>query len=127
VYSECARIWSPIHTDRAVARRAGLPDIILHGTATLALAVSQALRREPDGPATRVRRIACRLGGMVRMPSVLTVQGLGATESGEERANRFRALTDDGRPALRDGLLATAPPTRPRRGRAEGERVEKTR
>ncbi|NJN52567.1 MAG: hypothetical protein HC809_13240, partial [Gammaproteobacteria bacterium] len=40
VYTECARIWNPIHTDRAVARAAGLPDIILHGTATLALAVS---------------------------------------------------------------------------------------
>src|SRR6185295_9608589 len=37
VYTECARIWNPIHTDRAVARAAGLPDIILHGTATLAL------------------------------------------------------------------------------------------
>ena len=37
-YSECAHIWNPIHTDKAVALAAGLPDIILHGTATLALA-----------------------------------------------------------------------------------------
>ena len=37
VYTECARIWNPIHTDRAVALAAGLPDIILHGTATMAL------------------------------------------------------------------------------------------
>src|SRR5262249_46399345 len=27
VYTECARIWNPIHTDRAVALGAGLPDI----------------------------------------------------------------------------------------------------
>ena len=40
VYTECARIWNPIHTDVAYARAAGLPDIILHGTATLALSVS---------------------------------------------------------------------------------------
>ena len=40
VYTEGARIWNPIHTDAAVAARAGLPGIILHGTATLALAVS---------------------------------------------------------------------------------------
>jgi len=33
-----------IHTDIAVARPAGLPGIILHGTATLALAVSYVLR-----------------------------------------------------------------------------------
>jgi len=40
VYSECARIWNPIHTDRQVALAAGLTDIILHGTANLAHAVS---------------------------------------------------------------------------------------
>src|SRR5215475_2966678 len=39
VYTECARIWNPIHTDVAVAKRAGLSAPILHGTATLALAV----------------------------------------------------------------------------------------
>ena len=27
MYTECARIWNPIHTDRAVALAAGLPDI----------------------------------------------------------------------------------------------------
>jgi aryl-alcohol dehydrogenase len=37
------------HTDRAVALGAGLPDIILHGTATLALAVSAVLGREGAG------------------------------------------------------------------------------
>ena len=40
-YTECAHIWNPIHTDRAVALAAGLPDIILHGTATMGLAVSR--------------------------------------------------------------------------------------
>src|SRR2546427_9949010 len=35
VYPECARIWNPVHTDPAVAARAGLPGLILHGTATL--------------------------------------------------------------------------------------------
>src|SRR5262245_27248696 len=29
VYTECARIWNPIHTDIAVARAAGLPGLIL--------------------------------------------------------------------------------------------------
>jgi acyl dehydratase len=40
VYTECSRIWNPIHTNPAVATRAGLPRPILHGTATLAMAVS---------------------------------------------------------------------------------------
>ena len=104
VYTECARIWNPIHTDRAVALAAGLPDIILHGTATLALAVSETLRREPGGPAAVVR-IRCRFGGMVRLPSTLRVEGWKPAESGAGRAIAFRALGADGRPAVRDGWL----------------------
>jgi len=72
VYTECARIFNPIHTDVEHARAAGLPDIILHGTATLALSVSQ-MKIEP----TRVRRIRCRFSGMVFMPSRLEVHGNG--------------------------------------------------
>jgi acyl dehydratase len=105
VYTECARIWNPIHTDRAVAMGAGLPDIILHGTATLALAVSQVLRREPAEAGRRVRRIACRFTGMVRLPSAITVQGLGETTERASRVVAFQALTEDGRPAVHQGLI----------------------
>ncbi|MEK7709432.1 MAG: MaoC/PaaZ C-terminal domain-containing protein, partial [candidate division NC10 bacterium] len=62
VYTECSRIWNPIHTDRAVARAAGLPDIILHGTATLAMAVSAVVESEVGGDPTHVKRIRCRFG-----------------------------------------------------------------
>jgi acyl dehydratase len=68
VYTECARIWNPIHTDVAYARAAGLPDIIMHGTATLALSVS-AIRLDP----AVVRRVRCRFAGMVTMPCTLAV------------------------------------------------------
>ena len=69
IYTECARIWNPIHTDRAYARAAGLPDIILHGTATLALSVSKVV----DVLKPEVRRVRCRFAGMVLMPGTLTV------------------------------------------------------
>lgn len=72
VYTECARIWNPIHTDIAYARAAGLPGIILHGTATLALSVSAVLRNCDINPEA-VRRVRCRFSGMVEMPSTLTV------------------------------------------------------
>ncbi|HWN56305.1 MAG TPA: MaoC/PaaZ C-terminal domain-containing protein [Methylomirabilota bacterium] len=105
VYTECARIWNPIHTDRAVAVDAGLPDIILHGTATLALAVSQVLQREPAEAARRVRRIACRFTGMVRLPSVITVQGVGETRGRASRVIAFQVLAENGRPAVTRGLI----------------------
>ena len=109
VYTECARIWNPIHTDRAVARAAGLPDIILHGTATLALAVSQVLSRQRRGPATPVRRVECRFGAMVRLPSRLTVRGDAIVPTPDGDVVRFEVLAEDGRPAVRDGRLVLAP------------------
>ena len=105
VYTECARIWNPIHTDRAVAHDAGLPDIILHGTATLALAVSQALRQQARGVAAPVRVLACRFGAMVRAPSRLTVRGWAPTPSSHGSTVRFEALTEAGQPAIRDGQI----------------------
>ncbi len=55
LYSECAEIWNPIHTERAVAIAAGLPDILIHGTALWALA---GLRAAPTG--ARITRLAAR-------------------------------------------------------------------
>ena len=69
VYTECARIWNPIHTDVDYARAAGLPDIILHGTATLALSVSRVL----NSFGMKANRVRCRFAGMVTMPGTLTV------------------------------------------------------
>jgi acyl dehydratase len=100
VYTECARIWNAIHTDAAVAKTAGLPGIILHGTATLALAVSRVLRHagvEPD----RVRGVRGRFTGMVPLPSRFTVRG------GPRGADSvaFDAIGEDGRSILADGGL----------------------
>jgi acyl dehydratase len=82
VYSECARIYNPIHTDTAVAKAAGLPGIILHGTATLALAVSCVVARELGGDPARVRGVAVRFTGMVPLPSRIVVRGRAAGAGG---------------------------------------------
>ena len=42
-YTECAQIYNPIHTEPSVAKAAGLPDMILHGSATKALALTAIL------------------------------------------------------------------------------------
>jgi acyl dehydratase len=101
VYSECSRIWNPIHTDVAVARAAGLPDIILHGTATLALAVSRVITRELDGDPSRVREVAATFTGMVRLPSRFTVRGI----PGDGTAIAFDAVAADGTTVLDHGRL----------------------
>ncbi len=99
VYTECARIWNPIHTDIAHARAAGLPGIILHGTATLALSVSRALRAH-DVDWARVRGVSCRFSGMVLMPSTLSLH---AARSG--RTIAFETANERGEKVLSRGRL----------------------
>ncbi len=65
VYTECARIWNPIHTERRVALEAGLPGIILHGTATWALAAREIVDRLAEGDPARLRRLSGEFRGMV--------------------------------------------------------------
>jgi acyl dehydratase len=100
VYTECARIWNPIHTDISVARAAGLPALILHGTATLALAVSRVVARAAAGDGRRVRTVQARFTSMVRLPSTLTVRGH-ASRGG---AIAFDALAADGARVLQGAL-----------------------
>lgn len=101
VYTECARIWNPIHTDLAVARGAGLPGLILHGTATLALAVSRVVARDLDGDPARVRGVAARFTAMVPLPSAFAVRG-GARDA---RSVAFDAVGPAGEHVLSDGVI----------------------
>ncbi len=101
VYTECARIWNPIHTDRAVALAAGLPDIILHGTATMALAVSRLVEEYLDGRPERVRRLGGRFAAMVLMPSTLTLEVNGV----EDGVIHYDVLNDAGQAAFQNAFL----------------------
>ena len=102
VYTECARIWNPIHTDVAVARGAGLAEPILHGTATLALCVSRLVARDLQGAAERVREVRARFTGTVALPSSFTVRG-GPRES---TTIAFDAVDPDGTPVLSQGVVS---------------------
>jgi acyl dehydratase len=101
VYTECAKIWNPIHTDVRVAKHAGLSAPILHGTATLALAVSRIVARELHGEAQRVHEIRVRFSGMVAMPSTVIVRGRGETDGGRA----FDAVDPSGAPILSQGVV----------------------
>lgn len=61
IYSECAEIWNPIHTERRVALDAGLDGIIVHGTALWA-AAGLALA---GGDARRLRRLTARFAAPI--------------------------------------------------------------
>ncbi|MFT4561308.1 MAG: acyl dehydratase [Gammaproteobacteria bacterium] len=101
VYTECARIWNPVHTDRAVALAAGLPDIILHGTATLAMAVSQIVDHILAGDSTRITRLGGRFSAMVLMPSTLSL----AIHAHSDGVINYTVLCEDGSRAISQGFV----------------------
>jgi acyl dehydratase len=104
VYSETSRIWNPAHTDARVAAAAGLPGLILHGTATLAMAVAKLVDSHVGGQPRRVRRIGCRFAGPVHYPSRLELQ----VEAAQPRCLWFRVLDAQGQSVVRSGFLEWA-------------------
>jgi len=72
-YDAGSGIVFPIHTSPAFARSVGLPGIIVQGTATLALAVSELVNREADGDPQRITALACRFTGMVRPGTTIRI------------------------------------------------------
>jgi acyl dehydratase len=100
-YTESARIESPIHTDREYARAAGLPDIILHGTATLALGVTALVNSFAGGDPARVERIGGRFSGIVLMPNTLTLEVTARAGSNYG----FRLLDRDGAEVFSAGYI----------------------
>lgn len=106
VYSACADIWNPIHTERRVALAAGLPDIILHGTATWALAGLTLLRRYAECDGARLRRLSGRFTGMVIPGEAITVRHA----RGAEGLVRFEVLNEAGASAISQGVAIIAAP-----------------
>ena len=104
VYSECAQIYFAIHTERSFAQGVGLPDILLHGTATLAIATREIVDRACGGDPARLTRVGGRFAAMIIPGSTITVRldEEGRTAAG--RLLRFTVLNAAGQPAIRDGV-----------------------
>jgi acyl dehydratase len=105
VYTECAHIWNPIHTDAEVAAGAGLPAIMLHGTATLALAVSKIIASEIRNDPERVAEVYARFGAMVFMPSEVRLRIVGREKVAGRPAIFFEVISAEGGYAVRDGAV----------------------
>jgi len=100
VYTECARIWNPIHTDVAIARLAGLDNPILHGTATLARAVS-IVTELADISISDVTRVLGGFSAMVQLGSFIDVQ----IDEISGPTVHFVVLNEQGERAVRDGVV----------------------
>lgn len=105
IYDGCTNIVFGIHTSPRFAKSVGLPGILLQGTATLALAVSQVINREMTGEVTGIRSIRARFTGMVFPDSAIQVQ-LTKREMNDRRGElSFQVLNQHGQKAISDGCL----------------------
>lgn len=104
-FSECARDYGAIHTDRNEAAKAGLPGLILHGTGTFAYVLSSITNHEASGDPTRVTGFEGRLGAMVLCPSTVRLQVFGDASDG---LLQFQLLNEDGDQAISDGRVRLA-------------------
>ncbi len=103
LYTECARIWNPIHTERAAALAAGLPDIILHGTATWALAGREIARHYANGDARRLRRLAGEFSAMVIPGKDIVIEH--APSAADPGVVRFVVRNHEGALAIENGIV----------------------
>jgi acyl dehydratase len=112
LYSECSRIWNPIHTDPRAAHAAGLPKPVLHGTATLARAVSTLVAGRLGGDPTAVRSLGCRFTAAVSAGDHVTVAAspprAAETTNGGEVLD-FVARAADGTAVLKGGFVGLRP------------------
>ena len=88
-----------------MARAAGLPDIILHGSATKALALTAVVNQCFDGDATRLTRLCGQLRAMVLPNTVIAVEGLAEEIVDGEKRILFRVLNQAGESAVSRGIV----------------------
>lgn len=106
VYDGCTGIVFPIHTSVRVAKDAGLPDLVLQGTATLALAARQVVNSECDGVPFALREIACRFAGLVVPGAPVQFRLLGRERSKGQTGVFFDVLAHGDGPALTGGYAS---------------------
>ncbi len=104
-YTECAQIYNPIHTEPSVARAAGLPDIILHGSATKAISLSAVIDECFGGDARRIVRLCGQLRGMVLPNTTIAVECLAEQTDAGEKQVLFRTLNGEGQLAVSHGIV----------------------
>ncbi len=108
VYTECADIWNPIHTERKVALAAGLPDIILHGSANITIALREVINQNLNGDPTRVRRFAGQFRGMVIPGTEVSVSVLEVRDEGDREIVFYEMRNNQGELAIANGVVVAS-------------------
>jgi acyl dehydratase len=108
VYDGCTNIVFPIHTSKKFAHEVGLAGIILQGTATLALAVTELINREADGNPSKLEEIYCRFTGIVLPGSDIRLQVFYSMADNHSGSIFFEVINQEGDKAISHGYALLA-------------------
>lgn len=105
VYDGCTDIFFPIHTSNKFAHFVGLPGIILQGTATLAYAVKEIIKKEAQNNPLKIAQIACKFTGMVVPGTNISINLKGKNIKNSEIEIFFDVDNHQNKKAIRDGYV----------------------
>ncbi len=108
IYDGCTDIVFAIHTSPKFARSVGLPDIILHGTATMAFAAREIVNREAGANPTVLKCFAGRFTGMVIPDSIIRVQLRQKRQNNGTMELFFVVVDGNGKNIISDGYASLA-------------------
>lgn len=101
-YAQASGDMNPLHTDPEFAKKAGLPNVILHGLCTMAIASRAVIRGAADGDLTRLHRFKVRFAAPVFPGDTLvtSVWRDGEEDLGDTEHVHVMTRTQDGRAVL---------------------------
>ena len=105
VYDGCAEMPFEIQTSARFARSVGLPDTILHGTATLSYAVREIVSAETNGNPEALRSLSCVFSDKVFLDTDIHIRLMGREHHDGGFALFFEVLNADNKVAIRNGHL----------------------
>jgi len=107
-YAEASGDHNPIHLDRAAAREAGFPGVILHGMCTMAFACKAMVDNLAGGDPSRVGRIAVEFSRPVFPGQTLITRAWRVPDdqrSGDVEAYGFETVNSRGSAVLKSGRV----------------------
>jgi acyl dehydratase len=105
IYEGCTGITFPIHTSVNFAKSVGLPDIIFHGTATLAFALREITNSEADKNPGMIKEISCRFTGMVIPGTKIKVRLDAVAQNKDDKDIFFKVYNDQNQRVISNGYV----------------------
>jgi acyl dehydratase len=113
VFAQCTKTFNPIHLSKIAAVRAGLHDRPYQGIATLLRSVSVLVEQEFGGFEEDIRRIAGVFRGPVFPGTTIQIECTARWTGPEGSSLYFRAVKEDGMPAIERGVVESQSSRRP--------------